>query len=305
MEADDIINNGKYEDIRSLINTQNITPNIALSLYDMIKQYGYYEDIQLKFADPYNLLMMESYCSSQLMTQSDFLNAYGIKNLLPSYLYSLLDIYVRQGNKLKNTFSTDLETINGFEDLPEDIKNIFYIASSVSKLIAEVFSEGVNKQKYIASQSGAEISTYVKNLYVTYFEFFYSNGVTSDNQPLSSNDIENDNTETTSETSEKSKKSTPRRKTLTKKEKVKVEEEKPEVIETVSNDDIYESVMDVMTECWKKNDKTWKEFSHLPFYGMSDSDKKTVLENLSEKFELKLCIDTKTFDRYTLHIKLK
>lgn len=306
-ENDEYIIQLRNNDIEQLFYNNDITNNNCALMFEYIRESGLYSNIEYNFEDIKIRAMLEDFNKSEYMAYSDFEKAYVIVNLIPSYTTFLLDYVVSTGTELLPLFDEKTACDNsfeGFNELPENIKSIFLILTTVYEKILSVFAlNNSGPSSKIIKTGDYSISLISKAYYLYYYQVYYSKGYLS-NGNLIKNNIEENNdddenipeVEIKKETKDKTKK---RKNTNT---KPPIEDSAKQSIYK-SVDDYIKNISSIMSNYWMEDDYTWKEMD-IDLYGLPDIEKTSIFDKLQKKFDVDFSYDVKK-STYIFKIKIR
>lgn len=297
-ENDQYVIQLRNNDIESLLYSNELTNINCNLILEYIKDLDLFQDIEYNFKDEKNRIMIEDFNKTEFMSYKEFEHVYAVTNLIPSYTTFFLD-YVILTKKIhlpelfneENVFDNDFE---GFEKIPEDIKNIFYALTTTYKKILDVLSPNDDsKSSKMININGHNISYMTKVYYMVYYNVFYSKGILSNGEPNNISIIKEKSTENVKD-----------RKTVSKKKKSENKIQQEQNSQEILDLNVFvKNISSTMTEYWMNDDYSWKEIQENLSL-LQDSDKLEIFSKLQNKFDIDYSYDMKN-KSFVLKLKIK
>lgn len=297
-ENDQYVIQLRNNDIESLLYSNELTNINCNLILEYIKELDLFQNIEYNFEDEKNRLMLEDFNKTEYMSYREFEHVYAVTNLIPSYTMFFLDYAILTKNTIlpelfdeENIY--DDSSFAGFENIPDDIKNIFYALTTTYKKILEVLSPNDDsKSSKMINIGDHSISYMTKVYYMVYYSVYYSKGILSNGKPNNVSTIKEKKVEGIKE-----KKSVLKKK---KSENIILEQNDQENLDLSV---FVKNISSTMTEYWMNDDYSWKEIQEN--LGLvQDAAKLEIFSKLQNKFDIDYSYDMKS-KSFALKLRIK
>lgn len=302
-EYDEIFNIKAHEDVMQIVSSFTATKENVHELYELTIHNALYEDPDYYFSGDYNNQFIKEF-NDTTKDFDNFVRIYVKLLIISNYINYMFNYALENNIKLIYTFKNDIcmgddANIDGFENLPDDVKNVFYIITKGLNVICNSYNYYTPVLMISRDYNNHSVCPYLKVFYQHFIEMNQEriNSINENNKVIEESITEEIIVEDVKKPENKKNKKT-----------IKPENKKNNST-SIDNDmvvnDIVKNIATQMNSYWIDDDFEWKTIHSYELFGISDETKSLIIKKLIKKFDIKLIFDCDTQDRYIINIRIK